>query len=497
MAYEVTATRRRPKTFDELAGQDFVAATLKSSIETGRIAHAYLFSGPRGCGKTSAARILARSLNCEKGPTAAPCGVCSSCQEISRGASMDIIEIDGASNTGVNDVRQIRDEVLFPPNSGRYKVYIIDEVHMLSNNAFNALLKTIEEPPPYIVFIFATTEVHKVPATIKSRCQQFSFRLIPVETITSILKDACAEMGISAEDEALFWIAREATGSLRDAYTLFDQVASFSGGNIRASLIREKLGLVGFDKLSALAEACADNDTAASFALIDELLDAGVAIEQFVVDLAGYYRSLLLLKNGITRESLLGNAPGRFPQAVLEKLSPVHLERALDLLLNLYRDIRYSVSPRFELETALSKLSWLDRWIPPAEMREALSGLRLSLGRGEAPAANSAPLPTQSAAADSTAQAWNDGGAAREIYDGAGSDGVPGPGSLAEEFQRHLAGRTQKAAARENADGFPGTAHGIAEMADAAPLPGNREDAVPSPVEIVRQVFNGTLVGEV
>ncbi|OHE57627.1 MAG: DNA polymerase III, subunit gamma and tau, partial [Treponema sp. GWA1_62_8] len=155
MAYEVTATRRRPKTFDEMAGQEFVVATLKSSIETGRIAHAYLFSGPRGCGKTSAARILARSLNCEKGPTAVPCGTCPSCVEIARGSCMDVIEIDGASNTSVNDVRQIKDEVLFPPNGSRFKVYIIDEVHMLSNNAFNALLKTIEEPPPYIVFIFA------------------------------------------------------------------------------------------------------------------------------------------------------------------------------------------------------------------------------------------------------------------------------------------------------------------------------------------------------
>ncbi|MDR3060287.1 MAG: DNA polymerase III subunit gamma/tau, partial [Prevotella sp.] len=245
MAYEVTATKRRPKTFDELAGQDFVAATLKSSIESGRIAHAYLFSGPRGCGKTSAARILARSLNCEKGPTVNPCGTCPSCREIARGANLDIIEIDGASNNSVDSVRQIRDEVIFPPQGGKKKIYIIDEVHMLTNNAFNALLKTIEEPPEYIVFIFATTEVHKVPATIRSRCQQFNFRLIPIETIQKILKDTCAEMGIEAEDEALFWIAKESTGSLRDAYTLFDQVASFSDGHIREQLIRDKLGLVG------------------------------------------------------------------------------------------------------------------------------------------------------------------------------------------------------------------------------------------------------------
>ncbi len=180
MAYEVTATRKRPQTFEELEGQDFVVASLSNSIASERIAHAYLFAGPRGVGKTSAARILAKSLNCDQGPTAEPCGTCANCIETTRGNALDVIEIDGASNTSVNDVREIRDEVLFSPSSARYKVYIIDEVHMLSNSAFNALLKTIEEPPPYIVFIFATTEVHKVPATIRSRCQQFNFKARPI-----------------------------------------------------------------------------------------------------------------------------------------------------------------------------------------------------------------------------------------------------------------------------------------------------------------------------
>ncbi|MDR2797003.1 MAG: DNA polymerase III subunit gamma/tau [Treponema sp.] len=380
MAYEVTATRRRPKIFDELAGQDFVVATLKNSLEQGHIAHAYLFSGPRGCGKTSAARILARSLNCEQGPTVTPCGVCPTCQEISRGASLDIIEIDGASNTGVNDVRQIKDEVLFPPNSGRYKVYIIDEVHMLSNSAFNALLKTIEEPPPYIVFIFATTELHKVPATIKSRCQQFAFRLIPIEMIASILKATCTEMHIQAEDEALFWIAKESTGSLRDAYTLFDQVAAFSDGYIRSALIREKLGLVGLDNLNALAEACVEHDSTQAFTLIDDMLNAGVAIEQFISDLAGYYHSILFIQAGITRESLLDYSPDRFSPKVLEGLNKLQLEHALDLLLTLYRDIRYSIAPRFELETVVSKLCWLGQWISPLELRAAIVEAQAALG---------------------------------------------------------------------------------------------------------------------
>jgi DNA polymerase-3 subunit gamma/tau len=377
--YEVTATKRRPKTFDELAGQEFVVSTLKNSLQSGSIAHAYLFSGPRGCGKTSAARILARSLNCEKGPEHGPCGVCDNCKSISAGASMDVIEIDGASNTSVNDVRQIKDEVLFPPQTGRYKIYIIDEVHMLSNSAFNALLKTIEEPPPYIIFIFATTELHKVPATIKSRCQQFSFRLIPIETIQEILKKICDEMGIKAEDSALFWIARESTGSLRDAFTLFDQIASFSGGHIRESLIREKLGLAGLEKINALAEACAANDTPSAFSLTDTILASGVAIEQLIIDLAGYYRGLLLLKNGVTRESLLGYSPDQFSAKVLESLDSIRLEQALEILLACYRDIRYSVSPRFELETAVSKLSWLNQWVSPPELKTALDRAQYAL----------------------------------------------------------------------------------------------------------------------
>ena len=382
MAYEVTATRRRPQQFSDLVGQEFVAETLKNSITSHQIAHAYLFSGPRGCGKTSTARILAKALNCENGPTPAPCGTCAHCTEITKGASLDVIEIDGASNTSVNDVRQIKDEVMFPPNSSRYKIYIIDEVHMLSTSAFNALLKTIEEPPPYVVFIFATTELQKVPATIKSRCQQFNFRLVSAEKIKDLLADAVRELSIQADDEALYWIAREATGSIRDAYTLFDQVAAFSDGVITYDKIRDKLGLVGVDRLNELFEKCAAGKADDAIGVLDAYLESGISIEQLIANSTNYIRSLLLIKNGITKESLLGSSAERYSSAVIEAWNTVQVERALSIFLQLYRDIRYSLSPRYELELAFSRLCWLSEYVSPAEVKSAIDSARSLLTAG-------------------------------------------------------------------------------------------------------------------
>ena len=494
--YEVTASKYRPKTFDELAGQEFVVSTIKNSLKSGHIAHAYLFSGPRGCGKTSAARSLARSLNCVKGTEAGPCGVCDNCIAISQGSSMDVIEIDGATHGKVDEVRDIKDEVLFPPQTGRFKVYIIDEVHMLSSGAFAALLKTIEEPPPYICFIFATTELHKVPSTIKSRCQQFNFRLISAETIQELLKKICIENNLNAEDDALFWIARESTGSMRDALTLFDQVVSFSDGNIRSELIREKLGIIGLDKLNSLADSCADNNMQKSFALIDEILDSGVAIERFIIDLTGYYRSLLLLKNGVTKESILGYRPGIFSSKALDAYDSVRLEKATDILLDCYRNVQYSVSPRFELEAAVSKLTWLNKWVSPLELKEALVNARHVLESGNHSV--SVTRPDGPMPAGSIPAGFEPAGQPKPLNTAGTDDNSPSNEIASNEIARHpMAGGLSLAAEFERMVAKKeGTASGDVDDDDDTPMWGINKPKTENPaqVEQILSVIPGTVV---
>ena len=395
MAYEVTATRKRPRSFEQIVGQEFVVATLRGAIERQQIAHAFLFSGPRGVGKTSAARVLARALNCAAGPTPTPCDDCNQCKEIGAGSSLDVIEIDGASNTGVDDVRAIKDEVLFPPVAASYKVYIIDEVHMLSTSAFNALLKTVEEPPPYVVFIFATTEIHKVPATIRSRCQQFTFRLFSTDEICDRLAEVAVELGLETDDEALIWIAKEADGSLRDAYTTFDQIASFTGGSrITMDAIRDTIGALSMDELNRVGILIGSDDATAMLALADDILERGVSVERFVIALADYLRSLLLLRHGVTRPGILGYPEASFSAEARARLPVSQLELAGELLLEVHRNLKQSVSPRFELELLLSRLARVTGMVTPDELLAEVHAIKSQFA-GAAGAADAAGAPAQ------------------------------------------------------------------------------------------------------
>jgi DNA polymerase-3 subunit gamma/tau len=413
MAYEVTAARRRPQVFTELVGQEYVVQTLQSELRSGNIAQTFLFSGPRGVGKTSAARILAKALNCEQGPTDAPCGTCGPCTEIARAQSFDVVEIDGASHTGVDDVRELRDQVVFPPSSARSKVYIIDEVHMLSTSAFNALLKTIEEPPPYVTFVFATTEPHKVPATVRSRCQHFAFSLIGHERIAACLRDAAAELGATVAENALHWIARQSAGSLRDAFMILDQVIAGARGEGEASVtlegLRDSIGLLGSDELNRVALAVAARDVPGTLTAFDRALGRGVAVDHFLAELVEYFRSVLFLKHGLDRDAWLSAPADTFPREVVDALSVEQAEKAVELLLAAQRNLKGALNERCEVELALSRLAELDRLITPVEVLERLRELQAAVG-APAPAAGgprppAAPRPQTAAPTSESARA--------------------------------------------------------------------------------------------
>jgi DNA polymerase-3 subunit gamma/tau len=397
MSYLVLARKWRPRTFDEVVGQGTVTRTLKNALASGRIGHAFLFSGARGVGKTSAARILAKALNCSRGeaPTPDPCGECPSCVEIAAGTSLDVQEIDGATHNGVEQVRELRESARYNPARDRFKIWIIDEVHMLSTGAFNALLKTLEEPPPRVKFIFATTEYHKIPDTILSRCQQYEFRMIPARELAAHLRRVADGEGVRVSDEALGRIARAAEGSVRDGLSLFDQVLSFSGSEVKDEDISALLGLIDRELLLAATQAVVQEDSLAVLDLVERLSDYGADYRNFARELLLHFRELLFLRMAPEGSALLA---GMLPEErermrpVATALSEEDLLRGIDVLTRVETDLRWSQDPRVTLELALLKLVQMRRLMPFAELVRKVE--RLAEGGGlSRPAAAPRPQP--------------------------------------------------------------------------------------------------------
>jgi DNA polymerase-3 subunit gamma/tau len=359
MSYIVFALKWRPKNFDEIVGQAHIVNTLKHALQKNRLAHAYIFSGPRGVGKTSTARILAKALNCKDGPTTNPCQKCASCIEIAQSHSFDVIEVDGASNRGIDEIRALRENVKFAPTMGRFKVYIIDEVHMLTSEAFNALLKTLEEPPDFVKFIFATTQAHKVPPTILSRCQRFDFRRIPVLEIISQLEKIVAQEKLDVEKEVLFAIAKSSDGSLRDAESVLDQLVCFSQGKISLKDVISVLGLVEQEALFAITDKIIRKDARGALELLNSIIDEGKDTGLFLNNLIEHFRNLMIAKV-VQADSELIDLPQEICQRLLEQAQTFSLEEifsAFNLLVNTHEISKRLDSQRIPLEISLVKLA--------------------------------------------------------------------------------------------------------------------------------------------
>ncbi|MFA6111003.1 MAG: DNA polymerase III subunit gamma/tau [Candidatus Latescibacterota bacterium] len=397
MPYLVTARKWRPRRFDQVVAQDHITTTLQRAVTAGRIAHCYLFCGPRGCGKTTTARILAKALNCANRIGADPCDECPSCRSIAEGTNMNVLEIDGASNNSVDDVRELREVVRYVPTEGQYKIYIIDEVHMLSTSAFNALLKTLEEPPPHVVFVFATTEVQEVPETILSRCQRFNFRRIPAPEIAAHLRTIAEAEGVAADEEALFLLAARAEGALRDAESLFDQVLSLDPQRLTVASVQQVLGLVDGGIYFEATEALAAAEPRRVLDLVARVVDSGADVEEFLRGLVEHCRRLFFLRvqGAATGLDVAESEVPRYQQAA-EAFTVEDLLRVLQSLLELQGEVRRSLQPRFRVELALVRLSLMGRAVQIGEILERLRALEGQSG-GQAAARPTEPSPPRPA----------------------------------------------------------------------------------------------------
>jgi len=393
VAYQVLARKWRPQKFEDVLGQQAVTRTLKNALKSKRIAQAFVFSGPRGCGKTTTARILARALNCAKGPTSEPCGVCEACVEIAEGRDIDVLEIDAATHTGVDNVREVVIEGLaIAPVRNKYKVFIIDEVHMLSASSFNALLKSIEEPPPHVIFMMATTEQHKIPDTVLSRSQVYEFKTISARIVADRLRLIAGEEKIEIPDAGLLLLARAGEGSMRDSLSAFDQVRAFAGDNIVVDDVVTVLGLVGRDLVFDLLDAVVTEDAPAAFALVERAIERGYDLRLLCRELARATRDLLILSVDPKRASdpdVAADAERERLTAMSGQWSREDLLRAFDLLTKAEHEVRVSDQPRYNLEMALLRLMHLRKLVPLADL---LSG-NARLATSSAPAQASRPAP--------------------------------------------------------------------------------------------------------
>jgi DNA polymerase-3 subunit gamma/tau len=377
MSYLVLARKWRPQVFEEVVGQRPITQTLQNAISQNRVAHAFLFTGARGVGKTSTARILAKALNCEAGPRTDPCNQCSSCQEITQGNSMDVIEIDGASNRGIDEIRELRENVRYTPAKSRYKIYIIDEVHMLTREAFNALLKTLEEPPPHIIFVFATTEPHKIPATILSRCQRYDFKRIPLKEIVDSLKRIVEEEKVKISEKGLFSIAQESEGSLRDAQSLLDQVISYGGKDIRDEDLVTVLGLIDRKLLYDTIEAISERNAERCMEIVEHIYHYGYDLQHFCRELLQYFRNLILMKVSQKPEGLMEILKEEFEilKKQAERFQFDQLNHLFSLLLKGEEEIAQSTFPRVMLEITLIRMATLRPVLPIDEILKKLESL--------------------------------------------------------------------------------------------------------------------------